>query len=177
MYVEHTGKAIGAGADDLKDLQEQMVILGLQPLISRPGNVTATGRAIDEGKSTSAIQSWIQSLEAALEEALKLAAEHMKLKTPKDFGIDIFSDFVISLKASEDIKNLIAMRKDKSITAKTFLEECKRRGLLVETLDVDEEIQALDDEGASLGLMGGEEEEETEETVTEDDDSESDITG
>ncbi|NDC09657.1 MAG: DUF4055 domain-containing protein, partial [Oxalobacteraceae bacterium] len=41
-YVEHTGAAVEAGRQSLKDLEEKMSSLGMQMLAKRSGNMTAT---------------------------------------------------------------------------------------------------------------------------------------
>jgi len=74
-YLEHTGAAIGAGRTDILDIEERMIILGLEPLLSKTGNQTATGQSIDTANTQCAIQAWIQALEMALLNAYKLAAQ------------------------------------------------------------------------------------------------------
>ena len=41
-YVEHTGKGVEAGQEDLNKIEGRMQTLGLRPYTSRPGTVTAT---------------------------------------------------------------------------------------------------------------------------------------
>jgi hypothetical protein len=158
-YVEHSGSAIGSGEKDIEKLEERMEILGLQPFIRSTGDVTATGRAIDEGKRISDVQAWIRSLENVLVEAYKLAAEWLKVKLPEDFKIDVFNDFGLTVKASTDIDALIRTRQAGEISRETFLREVKRRGLLSETVDVEEEAEIIEAEGPALAEMtagGGE---------------------
>jgi hypothetical protein len=143
QYVEHNGHAIEAGANDLESLERRMEALGLQPLLPRTGSQTATARAMDESRVDSAIQSWIRSVENCIRDAYLYAADWMKVRMPDDLDIDINNDFGVSLRASDDVKSLIEMRKQSQLTLETFLRECKRRGLLAETLDVDDEIEML----------------------------------
>jgi len=166
-YVEHTGSAIGLGEEDLRRLEERMEVLGLQPLIQRTGGITATARALDESRTQTDVQMWIRSVEQVLLQCYKLAAEWAKVKLPGDFKVDIFSDFGITTKVVDDVKALIQMRARGDITHETFLREVKRRGLLTDTLDVDEEIAATQNEGPALALVGVPEEEEEEEEMEE----------
>ena len=153
-YVEHSGKAIGAGEEDLKRLEERMEVMGLQPLLKRSGGETATGRVIDESRVQSDVQAWIRSIEATLTQAYGMAAEWLKVTIPADFVVDVFNDFGLTLKGAEDIQSLLKARQQREITHVTFLREIKRRGLLSETVDIDEEISNLESEGPSLGTLG-----------------------
>lgn len=153
-YVEHTGKAIEAGRQDIKDIEERMTVLGLEPLLSRPGNQTATGQSIDEAKSQSSIQAWIKSLEKVLTDLFRMAAKWISLEVSDDFKVDIYNDFGISVRASQDIDALIKMRQSGELDRETFLREVKRRGLLSENADIEDVINKLETEGPSLGLVG-----------------------
>ena len=149
-YVEHGGKAIETGDKDLRNLEAQMEVMGLQPLIQKTGGATATGRALDEARTHSNIQSWIRATEGALLEALATAGEWVNVELPDDAAVDIFSDFGLTMKAEQDIKALIDMRKASLISARTFLDEVKRRGLLSDAIDVDAEIALTVDEVEDL---------------------------
>jgi hypothetical protein len=149
-YVEHSGQAIGVGQEDIEALERRMEVLGLQPLLTRTGNATATGRVLDETKSESAMQAWVRAVESGLRDAYRLAAQWIKVELPEDFSIDVFSDFALSLKAAEDIAVLQKARLAGDISRKTFLEACKRRDILPETLDVDAEVEAAEAEADIL---------------------------
>ena len=155
-YVEHTGQAIAAGRQDVLDIEERMTVLGLEPLLSRPsGTQTATGQSIDEAKSQSTIQAWIRALEQGLERAMGMAARWTHETLPEDFGIDVFNDFGVSVRAASDIAALIQMRQAGELDRETFLREVKRRALLGEGTDIDEVIARLEAEGPPLGLERG----------------------
>jgi len=158
-YVEHGGHAIDSGQQDLDKLEERMKVLGLQPITQRSGNQTATGRALDESRTHTAIQAWIRSLENTLLQAFEYASKWINLDLPEDFYIDINNDFGLSERAIADIKSLIEMRKTAQISAETFLREIKRRGLLSEAVDIDEELLAIEEEGPMLSSMSATEEE------------------
>lgn len=144
-FIEHSGKAIESGDKDLRNLEAQMEVMGLQPLISKTGGATATGRALDEARTHSNIQAWIRAAENALLECLYMAAEWTGTELPDDLAVDIFSDFGLTLKAEQDIKALIDMKKANLITTRTFLDEIKRRGLIADSVDIDVEMEVLED--------------------------------
>lgn len=145
-FVEHTGRAIKAGAEDVTKLEERMELLGMQPLISRTAKSTATGKIIDEARSHTDVQAWIRSLENSLVETYGLSAEWVKMDLPEDFGIDVFSDFSVGMTGDSDVPDLITLRKDGQITQTLLLQEMKRRGVLSESVDVEAEIAAVEAE-------------------------------
>lgn len=153
-YVEHGGAAIDSGAKDLADLEERMQILGLQPFMLRPGSQTATGQMIDEGRAQSDLKSWTIGLQDAALEAYRMAALWVNQTLPSEFAVNIHGDFELGMKASQDIEQLIKMRTAREISRETFLTEIKRRALIAESVDVEEEIQRIEDEGPALGTIG-----------------------
>jgi len=152
-YVEHKGNAIATGQQDLDKLEERMKVLGLQPIMQRSGNQTATGRVLDESRTHTSIQAWIRSLENTLRQAFEYATRWSKQELPEDFSIDINNDFGLSERATDDVRSLIEMRKAAQISSETFLREVKRRGLLAEVVDIPTELAAIEQEGPPLALL------------------------
>jgi len=152
--VEHSGNAIGAGRQDLQDLQDRMQLMGMQVFVQRTGTQTATGKAIDEARHLTDIQAWIRTLENMLREAYWGAAQWIGAKLPEDFSIDIYSDFGIGPKEAAHLEHLLKARMAGEIDRETYLSEVRRRGVFSETIEV-EEIQArLEAEGPALGELG-----------------------
>lgn len=167
QYVEHTGAAIKVGENDLERLVNQMEVLGLQPLISRPGQKTATEKSIDEAKGQSTLQSWVRALEALLEQAYETAGNWIGIKMPDGFSVDIFNEFGLSAVAHDDVKTLLELRKGREITQATLLSEIQRRGTLRDELDIEAEIaltqqEAANDAAALADLMKDDDDEEIE---------------
>lgn len=154
-YVEHTGNAIGAGRQDVVDLEEKMAVAGLQPYLKgRSGGPTATATVLDDTTATSEAQCWIRNEEVLLEECFKAAAKWTGVDLDENFGIRIFNDFSLSLRASQDIQSLIQIRQAKELDRMTFLREIKRRSLLAEDTDINTVADAIATEGPDLGTMG-----------------------
>lgn len=152
-YIEHSGASVDSCRQGVLDIEERMVVLGLEPLLSKPGDQTATGQSIDESKSQSCLQSWIRSLARALRNAYELGAKWINAPLPEDFDVVIYSDFGISVRASQDIDALIRMRQAREIDRMTFLREIKRRGIVAENTDIEAIVSAVEAEGPDLGLM------------------------
>lgn len=153
--VEHSGKAIGAGKEDLEELEAKMDSLGLRPFVDQKGNPTATGKLVDEQKSFSSILAWIRSLELALLSAFRFAAQWRGETASEEFEVDVFSEFGISVQTNEAIQNLITMRANRELSRETFLNEVKRRGLLADTVKVEDEIERIESEPPPPGTTPG----------------------
>jgi len=141
----HT-KGITAGREDLDHLEKQMEVQGLQPLVQSTANTTALGRGIDEARTHSNIQAWIWGLDDVCNQAFRMAGKWAGLPIPDTFRCNIFSDFSVTLSGNEDVKTLILMRDKGQITQETLLNETKRRGLLMDDMDVKAEIDATSKE-------------------------------
>ena len=153
-FVEVNGNAISAGRDDLQDLKDEMVMLGLQPFYQRSGTQTATGQGIDESRANCDIQAWVMSLEDLFYRAFVLSAEWIKLELPDDFKVNVHNDFAIWVLAMQHVGELVKIRQAGELSRRTFLHEVRRRGLLSETVDIDEEIANIEAEGPALGMVG-----------------------
>lgn len=145
-YAEHSGKAIKAGADDIRTLEEQMEVLGMQPHIQRTAKSTATGKVLDESKTQSSIQAWLRDLEGAIVRGFEMAAQWMNKTLPNDFAVDVFSDFGLGLQGQTSLDQLLKSRKERQIDHKTYLTEVRRRGLLQDDTDIDAVIEAVEAE-------------------------------
>ena len=152
-YVEHKGNAISTGQEDLDKLEERMKVLGLQPIVQRSGNQTATGRVLDESRTHTSIQAWIRALENTLRKAFEYASSWTNSELPSDFSIDINNDFGLSERIGDDIRSLIEMRKAALLSGDTFLREVKRRGLLSEVVDIEAELGSIEEEGPPLSML------------------------
>lgn len=154
-YVEHSGKAIESGRDDLKDLEFQMQTLGLELLIPKPGGQSATGAAIDQAKMNSPLAMMADNLKDALEQAFAYMAEYEGLGEDAGGSITVNTDFGVTLRDAADLTTLLAAVNAGKISQETFLKELIRRGVLME-LDTEEEAERIEQDGEALGLMRGE---------------------
>jgi len=173
QHVEHNGKSIEAGFKDLAELERRMVILGMQPFIEKTGSVTATSRAIDTAKEQSAIKSWVRACAMVMEQCYEAASVWIGEEHPEDFGVEVFNDFGIGLKSGDDLEKLLKMRNPVApeISHETLIAESKRRGLLADSVDAQDEREKIAEEiGDMMSRLPSpdeEEDEEEEEVVTE----------
>lgn len=152
-YVEHQGAAIKAGDDDLTKLEARMEMLGMQPLFQQVGNITATQKGIEESARLTWIQAWIRASETGMLQAFKIAAKWIGQEIPDDWEIEINDDFSLLDKATDDCDFLLKMCLANKLTDRTMMLEVKRRGLLGEDLDIDQELDDLATQGPPLGAV------------------------
>lgn len=145
-YIEHSGKAIEAGRQDLLDLEEKMQILGMEVLMPKVGGQTATAKAIDATEANSQLATMAGSLGDAIEVALGFTAQFLGAKPGMGGSVQINTDFGVTIRSAEDVKNLIEARRTGEISRETFWKECQRRGLLMDDFDPELEAQLLADE-------------------------------
>ena len=126
-YVEHSGSAIGAGREDLKDIEDQMAVMGLDISVDRTGNMTATGRAIDAASADSILKSVAVQLEEALTTALLLVEVFYGSTTP--FTVDVNKEY-IPVFDQKEMGDIWEMYREGLITAGDLLREAKRRNLI-----------------------------------------------
>jgi hypothetical protein len=155
-YVEHKSEAIGAGRQDIKDLEEQMQVLGLELLVSKPSGQTATGETIDQAKMNSSLAMMANALKDALEQAFGFMALYAGLDRDAGGGsLTINTDFGISMRGTQDTSGLLQAVKDGVISRETCIRELKRRGILSDDIDEAEEVQKALDEATSTNDTAG----------------------
>lgn len=153
-YVEHTGKGTEAGDKHIEQTKDDMVTLGGTPNISsRSGNVTATGRAIDESKSQTPLQAAARLTEIHLSENMDTSGEWIDQEIPEDTKFNIDNDFRLHLGDNKDNDDLKEARKLGLISQETYLIEIRKRGLIGETVDIVEEMDRIEQEGPPLASV------------------------
>jgi len=65
-YVEHSGAAVGAGAQSIKDLEDRMRQIGAELLVERQGDVTATEVNSEDEDNRSTMQKIVEEFEDSL---------------------------------------------------------------------------------------------------------------
>lgn len=156
-WVEHSGAAIGAGRQDLKDLEFQMEAFGLQLLVNKPGGQSATGEMLDAKKETSTLAMTADQLQDALELALGWMAEYGGLGDISP-SVTVNKDFGVSVISAQEMLAMLQAVNTGNLSRDTFLSELARRGFLRSDLDAEEEAErigttppSLTGEGLDLG--------------------------
>jgi hypothetical protein len=145
-FIEPTGKGIEAGRDDINALQEQMIILGAEELIQK--QITATEKKLHSGERSSNLKSQTLKFQDSLNLAFKYAAAWLEIEEDNiGGGVALYTDFELSLGDSTQLDLLLKSRMAGEISRKAYLNEMKRRNVLVDTYDIEEDQGELEDEG------------------------------
>lgn len=148
-YVEHTGSAISAGREDLKDLEEQMSSYGAEFLKHKPGGETATARALDSSESSSDLASMVIVFEDAVAQALDITAEWLRLNVPGG-TIELTKEFDLGAEDAPGLDTLTKARAARDISRKTYLEALRQRDILPEDFDPELNEEELLEETTNL---------------------------
>lgn len=143
-YVEHSGAAIGAGRDSLKDLEAKMQSYGSDMLENSGAVETATGRALRAGETNNKIAMIALNLASAVERVLGWIAYFNKVAEP-DFQVDIHTEYGINSSA-EELTALANARTMGDLSQEDYLQELKRRGLLRSDFSVADNADRLSSE-------------------------------
>lgn len=152
-YIEHTGAAIGKAIEDLKHLEFSMQAMGMELLVPKPGEQTATGRAIDQAAMHAPLQLMALALQDALEQAFGFAAEYLGLGENAGGQITVNTDFGVSMRDASDLQALIAACNAGYITPKRLLMEFQRRGVLASDVNPSDEAEEAQEQGIANGMV------------------------
>jgi len=135
--------SVAASRQELEDLKAEMALFGLQLLMPRTGDETATGRALSAAESDSTLKRWALDFKDALEQALVFAATFMggNVKAPSvfvntEFRPAIMDDALALQGLSDDVKSGV-------ISRETYLSEKKRRGIFADDFDIEQENERI----------------------------------
>lgn len=143
-WVEHTGKAIESGRQDLKDLEFQMEAFGLQLLAAKPSAQSATGEALDAQKETSILAMTADALRDALEQALAWMCQIGGLDATPTAQVN--SDFGISTLTPQEVASLLQAYRDGLLSGETVVSEFARRGFVRSDVTAADEADKIDQE-------------------------------
>lgn len=151
-FVEHSGAAISAGAQELDSLEERMRQAGAELLVLAPGKVTATQVSTENAVGMCALQRIVQGLEDAIDLALQYVAEWVGL--PDGGRVTLFNDFGAATLEEASAQLLLSANQAGKISDATLRSEFKRRGILSSDVDEDEEVERIEAQGPALGALG-----------------------
>ena len=148
-YVEHSGRAINSGKQDLDSLESQMAQFGAEFMRVRPDRETATAASIDEKEATSPLQDLVLRFSDAVRQALVWTARWMRLEEDDAGFIEITGNLVDNSGSPQDLQTLAHARDKGDIDQRTFLLELRRRAVLSNDIDIDaiqEAVKSEDEE-------------------------------
>jgi hypothetical protein len=152
-WVEHTGKAIEAGRQSLQDLVDDMRIAGAK-LLHKEKQATKTAAQAEEeaAQEMSPLETMAGQLEDCIDQVFQFFADWTKAGSGGH--VQVNGNFSIDFAPETTLPLLLNMAGAGRLSDETLFAEYKRRGVLSDDLDWEEEKGRLELQGPPLGLIG-----------------------
>ena len=142
-YAEPASSAFDSQQAFITELENQMRNLGISTLFSQTYvGETAEAKAMDRSDSDSMLSVVAQDLEAALQNAMEMAASFVGLEAPK---VCVSRDFDLQKLDGSQVQQYMGLWQNGAITLQTFL-EILSRGEILPDIDIESEIELLEQE-------------------------------
>jgi hypothetical protein len=149
MYMEPTGAALAALREELQDIERRMGSQGFDMLRREPGtDQTATASRIENTKGESKLSRAVRSLEDALESMLQAFADFRGLDQGGG-SVTLMREFADTILTADEIRLLMDLEDRGELTLPTLLTEIQKGGRMLQGVDVDAEVAAVQDQMAS----------------------------
>jgi hypothetical protein len=145
-YVEHTGKAIEAGMNELRDLEDRMMLESLE-LLDQKGGDTATSRSLGVSDINCSLQDLAIKLQKMIIRVNDVLCDWDGVEKTGTVVVNV--DFGLQLRDGSEGNILLKMRQNKSISINTFHREMKRRGILSPDFNSEEDLALLEEEATA----------------------------
>ncbi|WP_047305146.1 DUF4055 domain-containing protein [Pseudomonas fluorescens] len=137
-WVEHTGKAIEAGRQSLLDLVEDMRLAGAKLLQRERQTIKTASQSEEEAaQEMSPLQTMAGQLEDTLDQVLQFFAIWMGL--PEGGHVKVKGNFDVDFSPETTMPFLLSLNKARILSDQSLFEEVRRRGLLSDELDWEDE--------------------------------------
>lgn len=140
-YIQPDAQNLKAISEKANSIIEDIRRLGLQPMLPKTGNVTATATGVEAAKAHTAVGTWANGLRDALEQAWVFTMRW--LGSSETIEVTVNTDFGVALQGAEEVRELREARAASMISEDTFWDEMVRRGVLGPQFDKEEERKRL----------------------------------
>jgi len=140
-YIQPDAANLTAISAKAAGIIEDMRRLGLQPMLPKTGNITATASGVEAAKAHSAVGTWANGLKDALEQAWVFTAKWMK--SSEAVSVSVNTDFGVGLYEADDLRVLLDSYKANVISSETYIDELIRRDLLGPQFDPEANTEQL----------------------------------
>ncbi len=151
-FVEHSGAAIAAGRESIKDLEERMRQTGAELLVFKPGLTTATQVTSENEANKCTLQRITEIFEDAIDQCLFFMAAWVN--EPLSGHCTLFKDFGAATLSDASAQLLLQANQAGKLSDESLMTEWKRRGILSPDMEWEDEQDRISDQGPALGLMG-----------------------
>lgn len=135
-YLEHSGNAIPANQQSIKDLESRMLAMGADMLAPRGGSTRETGiaKTLDNTKSSSILQEAVEALEDGLEQAFIMAGEWMNIDST-DIKVNIGDKIGLTVDPNL-LTSLIDLARNDNMSFEDLAKEMRKRSMLLDSTDL-----------------------------------------
>lgn len=140
-YVEHQGAAIEAGRKYLEDLETRMATYGASLLAKRPDRETAAARSASEESVTAPLKRMVMTFTDVLNTLFFFTAEMIGAPIPD--SVKVLTEFSRESVDAVELQTLQVAFKEGAMSRVTLINELKRRGIISEEVDPDDDAQLL----------------------------------
>ena len=127
-FIEPTANSLEFLQKSIAQTKQDLRELGRQPLTALSSQLTTVTTSVAAGKAKSAVTAWALALKDALENAMKITMEFMKVE--KEVEVNVYTGFDNILDDGSDLDALNAARDRGDLSQETYLGEYKRRKVL-----------------------------------------------
>jgi len=124
--------SVTASRQELKDIEEAMALYGLQLLMPKTGDVTATEKALGASESDSTLKRWALGLKDCLEQAFTFAGQWVGAE---ELAPSVSVNTEYHMLTGVDPATIIAATEKGIIPKEMAFNEFRRRGLLPDDAD------------------------------------------
>jgi len=144
-FVEHTGASIGAGRDNLKDLEDQMASYGADFLKKKPSG-TATERVLDEAGGVSDLEDAAMRFNDSLSMAMYFTALWANIDPDAVGSVAVQTDLAPDSGGPQGLAEVGQARRNGDLAREMYLQELRRFGALDPAFDLEENEALLEAE-------------------------------
>lgn len=151
-YVESNGNGITAGREDLKHIEERMQHAGMELRVENAGQVTATAAALDSAETNAGLLAVANGFENSLEEALLITGVYLNLPEDAPVDVELYKMFA-KAQPQGTVGEISMLRNSRIISLPTTWTELKRRHVLSDEFDEQEELLLIEAEAQAEAEM------------------------
>jgi len=150
-YVEHTGKSISAGHEHLIDLETKMAMWGLQLLMPKTGNITATEKALASGESDSTLKAWGLEFKDFIEQCMVFTAMYLKQEDGGSVEVNTQFRWMQTL----DAEVLLKGAQLGVLPHRLVFEELQRRAIVSDQYDYNDLVAMFEEQNRGATFTSG----------------------
>lgn len=128
-WVEHEGRAIKSGENDITTIKHELAVLGLELHTAKTSAVTATEKSLDKQEVNSWLKTMAVSYNNTLYEVFGFITKYLNIN---NYVLDIKTntDYSASIKVLDDMNYLLQMFDKEILTDQDIIGEAQNRNML-----------------------------------------------